>query len=82
MPIARAWTIYVSWFTFQLALYRLIPGQIDYGQPTNAGFTLKYKVNGYNAWICSHICLIIAVYVLGWFPATILADECLRSGAC
>lgn len=71
----RAWSIYVYWFLFQLALYRFMPGPIDHGQPTNAGHTLQYRVNGWNAWWFSHACLFVAVYVLKLFPATIIADE-------
>ena len=72
---ARAWAIYVCWFLFQLALYRFMPGPVDYGQPTNAGHTLQYRVNGWNAWWFSHACLLLAVYGLKLFPATIVADE-------
>lgn len=71
----RAWVIYIGWFLFQLALFKWMPGPIDHGQPTNAGYTLAYKVNGWNAWFFSHAVLFVAVYVLGLFPATIIADE-------
>lgn len=52
-----------------------MPGPIDHGQPTNAGHTLQYRVNGWNAWWFSHACLFVAVFVLKLFPATIVADE-------
>ena len=71
----KAWLIYIVWFMFQLLLYRFMPGPVDYGQPTNAGYTLAYRVNGWNAWFVSHLALFVAVFVLRLFPATIVADE-------
>ena len=71
----KAWLIYVVWFVFQLALYRFVPGPIDHGQPTNAGYTLQYRVNGWNCWFLSHAVLFVCVFVLRLFPATLVADE-------
>ena len=71
----RAWLIYICWFLFQLLLYRFMPGPVDYGQPTNAGHTLAYRVNGWNCWLFSHACLLLAVFGLRLFPLTIVADE-------
>ena len=64
----RAWSIYIYWFIFQLVLYRFMPGPIDHGQPTNAGHTLQYRVNGWNAWWFSHACLFVAVFVTQAVP--------------
>lgn len=57
----------------QVLLYQLMPGPKDRGQPTPAGYTLKYVVNGWNCWWATHIAVLALLYcVTGFRAATIV----------
>jgi len=55
-------------------LYVCVPCDIGTGQLTPAGYALKYNVNGFRAWIISHLLFFVFTY-FGVFPATILYDN-------
>jgi 7-dehydrocholesterol reductase len=65
---------YLGWFLTQVLLYLYLPGPKGYGQPTPAGHTLKYNVNGFRAYVLS-----IAVFVgggrLGLWQLSVIADH-------
>ena len=63
VPTATTWAIYIVWFAIHVAAYYFVPGPTGYGQPTPAGHTLKYKVNGWNIWWLTHGALVAAVYL-------------------
>lgn len=64
---------YLVWLLFQAALYQYLPGPISTGQLTPAGNLLKYKTNGFLAWIVTHA-VAIGAALLGFLDLTIIAD--------
>lgn len=48
---SEAVMIWTTWLALQFLLYSYVPGPRDHGQPTPAGYTLKYVVNGWNCWV-------------------------------
>ncbi|PVU97508.1 hypothetical protein BB561_000518 [Smittium simulii] len=71
----RSLFIYTSWLAFQAILFVYLPGKTGYGQKTPAGHLLKYKVNGLNAWIVTHVLFIAASLVFGYFPLSIIQEH-------
>lgn len=55
-----------------------MPGPKDRGQPTPAGYTLKYVVNGWNCWWATHIAVLALLhFVTGFRAATIVTRNWL-----
>lgn len=73
---SEAFLLYAAWITLQVILYMIVPGKEGFGQPTPSGRVLKYKVNGMNCWIVTHI-LILSCVKLGLFRGSILYDNWL-----
>lgn len=42
---------------------------------TPAGHTLPYVVNGFRAWVLTHVLFLVGSLYLGWFEASIIADN-------
>jgi 7-dehydrocholesterol reductase len=67
---AGVWSL---WLLAQFILYSYMPGPLDKGQPTPAGYTLSYCVNGWNVWWFCHLSLLAILYfVTGFESATIV----------
>ncbi|KAH7177058.1 ergosterol biosynthesis ERG4/ERG24 family-domain-containing protein [Dactylonectria macrodidyma] len=47
----------VCWIGMQALLFRYLPGEMQNGQYTPAGYLLSYKINGLYAWVVTHIFL-------------------------
>jgi 7-dehydrocholesterol reductase len=43
------------WVGLQAVLYKYLPGETAVGQYTPAGYLLKYRINGLQAWIITHL---------------------------
>jgi 7-dehydrocholesterol reductase len=71
----RAVIVYVAWLLFQFLLAVFLPGPTDHGQLTPAGHILKYKVNGFRAWIVTHVVLYVAVFQLKLISWSLLYHE-------
>lgn len=65
---------YASWVVFQGLLYSLLPGPMSTGQLTPAGNLLKYRTNGLNAWILTHI-LFLGAGAAGLIDLAIIAKN-------
>jgi 7-dehydrocholesterol reductase len=63
---------YCAWLLFQLALYMWLPSTLCYGQETPAGYKLPYHVNGFLAWIVTHVTYAAASYY-GYLDPAIIA---------
>lgn len=70
-PDLTAAKYYAAWLLFQVGLYQFLPGDLNSGQLTPAGFLLKYRTNGLLAWIVSHILYFAASYTGYLDPAII-----------
>jgi len=73
-PTLADWELYVGWYIFQVILYIYLPGNIGYGQLTPGGHKLKYKTNGLNAWIVTHLVFLLGVW-LGKINGSIIYDR-------
>jgi len=74
----RSVIIYSCWLSIQLLFWYIVPGPTAFGQLTPAGELLKYKVNGLNCWVMTHVLLALCTLVLHMFPASVLYDEWLN----
>jgi delta24(24(1))-sterol reductase len=75
-PSLRAWTIYWTFFIFEMVCYIALPGVTSYGKPLphEGGKQLKYHCSG----VASFYTTIVTMGVLhftGLFPLYILLDE-------
>lgn len=82
---STAFGIYFFWLTLQIVLF-LLPdklhrffkgysGGLHYGGCTPSGNSLPYQINGLQAWIVTHILLVLAVYLFDLFPLSIILNE-------
>jgi len=88
MPNEQTCFIFISWLVLQALLakipdylHRIVPGyQGGYclGAVTPAGHSLKYNINGLQAWVISHALFLSASIILGLFSASIIFDHWLR----
>jgi 7-dehydrocholesterol reductase len=69
---SEATTVWLVWLAAQALLYTFMPGPQDHGQPTPAGHTLRYVVNGLNVWITTHLTVVALLCVMGYEAATIV----------
>ena len=70
--------IWCGWLLLQFLLYSFVPGPRDHGQPTPAGYTLKYVVNGWNCWWLCHIgCFALLYFGTGFQSALIVSRNWL-----
>ncbi|KAJ3339911.1 7-dehydrocholesterol reductase [Gonapodya sp. JEL0774] len=71
--------IFIIWVVFQAIMYVYLPGPKGFGQLTPAGKTLEYNVNGFNAYILTHVLFVLlsdmTPYSFNFFTATIVADN-------
>jgi hypothetical protein len=67
--------LWFGWLLLQFLLYSYMPGPRDVGQPTPAGYTLKYVVNGWNCWWLCHIAAIAVFYYLTGFQAALVVSK-------
>ena len=74
-PTTLGFQLYYGWLLFQAAMYMIIPAKIGYGQMTPAGYKLPYCVNGLRVWIITHVLYLTMSVGLGWFKASIIADN-------
>jgi 7-dehydrocholesterol reductase len=51
--------VFLAWISFQAVLYTALPGLIYVGQPTPAGETLSYKLNGFKCWFTTILVILI-----------------------
>lgn len=75
-PSLKAWTMYWSFFVFEMFLYLWAPGVYAYGKPLpfEDGKQLKYYCSGF----CSlYITLAVVgiLHVTGWYSASNIIDE-------
>jgi len=59
--------ILAAWIIFQALLYVALPGKTGYGQPTPAGHTLPYTVNGLTTWVVTHALFLYGAYMRNWW---------------
>ncbi|KAF4968707.1 hypothetical protein FZEAL_10348 [Fusarium zealandicum] len=45
----------VAWVGLQALLFRYLPGKVQNGQYTPAGYLLSYRINGLSAWVITHV---------------------------
>jgi 7-dehydrocholesterol reductase len=64
---AESFKILAAWILFQGFLYVTLPGKTGYGQPTPAGHTLPYTVNGLTAWVVTHALFLYGAYITHWW---------------
>ena len=64
LPSARALVVTAAWFLFQVALERVLPGDVVEGTVLRDGKRLKYNINGHLAFWVS-----LLVVGHGWAPA-------------
>lgn len=55
---------YIGWLFLQAVLYLYLPGKINTGQRTPAGYLLSYRTNGLAAWTVTHVTY-LALWSLG-----------------
>jgi hypothetical protein len=73
-PTFKVFVGYSAWLIFQALLYIYLPGSASSGQLTPAGYLLKYKTNGLNAWIFTHVAAVVLAYV-GILDPAVLAKN-------
>ncbi|KXS20940.1 7-dehydrocholesterol reductase [Gonapodya prolifera JEL478] len=78
-PSVQGFQILGVWVVFQALVYVYLPGPKGYGQLTPAGKKLEYNVNGFSAYLLTHVLFVflsdMTPYSAGFFPATIIADH-------
>lgn len=59
---AEALFAFLAWVAVQVVLYRFLPGETKTGQLTPAGHLLSYRMNGFSAWVVTHIGVVVLCY--------------------
>ena len=75
-PSLKAWTIYWTFFLFEIAMYCLLPGVTAKGQrlPHEGSKQLDYHCSGVSAWYVTMIVTAV-LHVTGFFPLYTILDE-------
>jgi hypothetical protein len=69
----EATAVFLGWFAFQVALERLLPGEVAEGAKLKTGERLKYRLNG-------HLSFWISFVVLGFGMPTLTSDGGVTMG--
>lgn len=59
---ATALFVYLGWVAVQAVLYHVLPGEVKTGQLTPAGHLLSYRMNGFPAWVVTHVGVVALCY--------------------
>lgn len=75
---APSWTaagILAGFVLTEAALLRLLPARTHEGPVTPAGRRPRYRLNGLQAWLVTHVAFLGASYGLGWFSPGVLYER-------
>ncbi len=78
-PTLAGFAAFAFWYVLQVVLASSLPGRTGYGAITPAGDRLAYRLNGFLAWIVTHVVLYLMVFQWGLIPATTVADHLRRT---
>ena len=74
-PTVLACKILLIFAAIEGVLMIMLPGKTYTAPVTPSGNTIRYKDNGFLAWIITHLLLFIFAYELKWFPLTVVYDN-------